>query len=133
MSKCKGCPTCPYIKQGKKVRATAINFTAEITDQVNCQTKNIVYCIGCKKCPVQYIGESQRSLQDRIAEHRGYITNKHLSKATGQHFNLPGHQLSDMEVTILEKVRSNEQFRKQREQMWIERFNTKYKGLNRKS
>ena len=116
MTKCKECPTCPYIKQGKKGRATAMNFTAEITDQVNCQTKNIVYCIGCKKCPVQYIGESQRSLQERIAEHRGYISNKHLSKATGQHFNLPGHQLSDMEVTILEKVRNNEQFRKQREQ-----------------
>ena len=134
MTKCKGCPTCPYIKQGKMIRASATSYTAEIADQVNCQTNNIVYCITCKKCNVQYIGESQRSLQDRIAEHRGYISNSIKSKTTGEHFNLPGHNLAHMEVTILEKIRNMDpQFRKQREQMWIEKFNTKYKGLNKKS
>ena len=134
MTKCKGCPTCPYIKQGKQIRASATSYTAEILDQVNCQTSNIVYCITCKKCNIQYIGESQRSLQDRISEHRGYIFNSVTSKTTGEHFNLPGHNLSHMEVTILEKIRNfDAQFRKQREQMWIEKFNTKYKGLNRKT
>ena len=93
-----------------------------------------MYCIGCKKCPVQYIGESDRSLQDRFAEHRGYVTNRHIHKATGYHFNLPGHRISDMEVTILEKIINKDtQYRKTRERMWIERFNTKYKGLNRKT
>ena len=133
MAKCKGCPTCPYIKQGKMVKATATNFKIDIVDQVNCQTENIVYCIECQKCSVQYIGETQRSLQDRIAEHRGYIVNQHRAKATGEHFNLPGHQLSDMRVTVLEKIRNNTIYRKQREQMWIQNFNTKYKGLNKKS
>ena len=60
MSKCKGCPICPYIKPGNKVRATATAFTADIEQQVNCQTRNIVYCIQCKKCCIQYIGESKR-------------------------------------------------------------------------
>ena len=135
MNKCsKGCPTCDFVKKGKKVTAAATQYTAEITTQVDCQTKNIVYCIGCKKCPVQYIGESDRSLQDRFAEHRGYVSNHHLNKATGQHFNLPGHRVSDMEVTILEKIISKDpQYRKTKEKIWIERFNTKYNGLNRKN
>ena len=133
MSKCKGCPTCPYVKQGKMVKATGTNYKMDIKDQVNCQTENIVYCIECQKCSVQYIGETQRSLQDRIAEHRGYIMNQHRTKATGEHFNLPGHQLSDMRVTVLEKIRNNTLYRKQREQMWIQNFNTKYRGLNKKS
>ena len=117
MNKCaKGCPTCPFVKQGKMVRAAAINCTVEITQQLDCQTKNIVYCIGCKKCPVQYIGESDRTLQDRFAEHRGYVNNHHMNKATGQHFNLPGHRISDMEVTILEKLWNQDpQYRKTRE------------------
>ena len=39
-------------------------------------------------------------------------------KATGDHFNLPGHRLADMEVTIIEKIFNEDpQFRKQREQM----------------
>ena len=115
------------------VKATATNFKIDIGDQVNCQTENIVYCIECQKCSVQYIGETQRSLQDRIAEHRGYIVNQHRAKATGEHFNLPGHQLSDMRVTVLEKIKNNTLYRKQREQMWIQNFNTKYRGLNKKS
>jgi hypothetical protein len=37
-----------------------------------------------------------------------------------------------MEVTILEKVYNPDlRFRKQREMMFIQKFNTKYKGLNR--
>ena len=36
-------------------------------------------------------------------------------------------------VTVLEKIRNNTLYRKQREQMWIQNFNTKYRGLNKKS
>ena len=51
--------------------------------------------------------------------------------ATGEHFNLPGHTLSDLRITILEKVRSNDDmYRKERERYFIQKFNTYYKGLN---
>ena len=30
--------------------------------------------------------------------------NKHLIKATGAHYNTPGHSVSDMQVSILEKI-----------------------------
>ena len=80
------------------------------------------------------MGKSKRTLQDRISDHKGYITKSHTNKATGEHFNLPGHKVSDMEVTIIEKIYNEDpNYRKQREQMWIEKFHTKYKGLNRKS
>ena len=72
--------------------------------------------------------------KNRISVQKGYRTKSNTNKATGEHFNLPGHKVSDMEVTILEKIFNEDpQYRKQREQMWIEKFNTKYKGLNRKS
>ena len=35
-------------------------------------------------------------------EHRGYINNN-KNKATGDHFNLPGHNVYDMKFTVLEK------------------------------
>ena len=54
------------------------------------------------------------------------------SKATGYHFNLPGHSIANLTVTILEKVKKHdEQYRKQREKYFIKKFNTYYKGLNR--
>ena len=56
---------------------------------------------------------------------------KYLNKATGRHFDQPGHRISDMQVTIIEKVHNSDiNFRKNREKMYIQKFNTKYKGLN---
>ena len=82
--------------------------------------------LGCNKCPTQYIGETNRTLQTRFLEHLGYVKNKHTSKATGDHFNQKGHKQSDMKITILEKVyNQSDQFRKQREKMFIQKFNTK--------
>ena len=50
------------------------------------------------------------------------------------HFNSKGHNQSDMKICILEKVHSNsDQVRKQREKNFITKFNTKYKGMNRKT
>ena len=133
MTKCNRCPICPYIKVGKSVKATATKTEVAINKPVNCQTKNAIYLIGCRKCAMQYIGETDRTLQTRFSEHRGYVTNRHLAKATGYHFNLPGHSISDMEVTVLEKIFNlDPQYRKTREAKWIQEFNTKYKGMNRK-
>ena len=61
MSRCKGYPICPFIKQGKSVRAVA-SYTAEILQEVNCKSKNVIYCIECRKCKNQYIEETDRSL-----------------------------------------------------------------------
>ena len=42
------------------------------------------------------------------------------------------HSLSDMEITIIEKLFIGDpQFRKQREKMYIQKCNTKYRGLNK--
>jgi hypothetical protein len=45
-----------------------------------------------------------------------------------------GHSVSDMSVIIIEKISSNNQnFRKEREKMYINKMETKYKGMNRKT
>ena len=82
--------------------------------------------------PPIYIGESERKLRDRFIEQKGYVKNKITSKCTGAHFNLKGHSSRDMEIMIIEKIFNNDpQFRKQREKMFIQKFNTKFRGLNK--
>ena len=63
----------------------------------------------CKKenCRQVYIGESQRTLKARIDDHRGYVVNNQLTKATGEHFNLPGHSLADLSVKAIERAKVN--------------------------
>ena len=79
-----------------------------------------------EKCQKWYIGETKRS-------HRGYVKNFHLDKATVAHFNSPGHSLSNMKMTILEQVRKlDTEYRKERENYFIRKFNTFKTGLNKK-
>ena len=69
----------------------------------------------------------KRQLRDRISEHVGYIRTNKVGEATGEHFNLKGHTLSHMKVTILEKVTSRDElYRKERESFDIRRFNKFY-------
>ena len=132
MKKCNKCSVCPFIQEGKIVKATSTNFKVDINTNVDCSTTNVIYLLGCDKCPQQYIGETERMLKDRFLEHKGYANTNNKTKATGIHFNQKGHSVSNMKITVLEKVfNSNPQFRKQREKMYIQKFNTKYKGLNR--
>ena len=71
---------------------------------------NTVYLIQCEKerCQQKYIGYTHQEFRERMCQHLGYVRNKLLNKATGQHFNLPGHSKNDMKFTILEKVKSND-------------------------
>ena len=82
---------------------------------------------------MQYIGETDRTVRERFLEHRGYVRREELDKATGFHFNKPNHQISDMTISVLERITSSDpQYRKTREHYWIEQFELLTKGINRK-
>ena len=133
MKKCQqNCPICPYIKEGRNLSIN--NQKWKINNNLNCESHNIVYIIQCNKenCKQSYIGETKRKLKYRIADHKKYVRNENTEQATGQHFNLPGHSLANLTVSILEKVKKQENlYRKEREKYYINKFNTFYKGLNK--
>ena len=135
MKKCgQNCTMCPYVKEGKTVKIG--NKEWKINSKVDCMSYNVVYLLVCKKdnCKEKYyIGETKNILKFRIDQHRGYINNE-KNTATGDHYNLPGHSVSDLTVTILEKVKKNcRLYRKERERYLINKFNTYYQGINRQA
>ena len=72
-------------------------------------------------------------VKPRFLDHLGYARREEVEKATGGHFNLPGHKLSDMSISVLEKVKEKNTFyRESRESYQIENFNLHRKGINRK-
>ena len=132
MKKCgQACHACPYIHERKNIKSG--NHTWNIEDRLDCNTENIVYLIQCDKenCTEnKYIGETEKPLHERLSQHRGYITRK-TQDATGRHFNLPGHTLANMNITIIERVKSNDPiYRKEREKYHIRKFNSYHKGMN---
>ena len=55
--------------------------------------------IECNKCKIKYIGETERTLKERVGEHKNYIRQKHLNQPTGEHFNQPGHSIDNFGET----------------------------------
>ena len=138
MKKCRvsGCTCCAFVTEGKQVNSSASNFKTNINKLVNCESTNVIYCISCQKSKcngIQYIGETGRRLKDRISQHVGYIKGQQIEQPTGNHFNLPGHSLGDMEVTVIEKcLNDSVMYRQIRETNFINLFNSIQKGLNKK-
>ena len=98
MTNCgKICTACPYKKYGKEVKNNS-HETWTLNVRFTCKTFNTIYMLeGQKeKCRQRYIGTSGRQLKFRLADHRGYIINQVISKATGAHWILPGHSLADL-------------------------------------
>ena len=76
---------------------------------------------------------NKKNAKISFADHCGYVRNQTLDKATGEHFSLPGHSVSDLTITVIEQSkRNNNLYRKEREEYNINRFNTFYKGLNKR-
>ena len=105
MTKCNEtyCRVCPFIKEGKSI---SINKQEKqnINKTVNCSSKNVIYLIECGKenCKEnRYIGETSRPLRYRLAEHRDYVTSSVTEKATGAHFNLPGHTVANLKISVI--------------------------------
>ena len=105
-----------WIQEGKIIKYNNVNW--KISKIVNFHTQNIINMTKSKKenCKSIYIEESARTLKDRLAEYKTYIESFHLNQPTGEHLNQIGHSHSYMTITILEKVRNNQElYRKERE------------------
>ena len=75
---------------------------------------------------------SQRRIATKNFGSQRLCTEQNFSKATGMHFNLPGHDETNMKVLVIEKVKKiDDLYRKERETYLIRKFNTFQKGINR--
>ena len=109
------CNTCPLLKTTNILtsKVTGERFTIKI--HASCKTNNIVYLIECKKCGLQYVGESGQPLHKRMNNHRYDVTNGRIEESpVTAHFRSDGHSESDLSVDG--RHDSKEKLRKQMDQ-----------------
>ena len=123
------CMACPFsgLKPSEKVTSHKCKKSGQswdITSALDCQTKNVVYRITCKKprCQFVYIGETSQKFCQRLTAHRGNISRKE-NTAVANHFNSKGHSIEDLQAIAIEKVlpTNNDELRQKRESLWISR------------
>ncbi len=127
----KNCTCCSYILSDGVAQCTSTRrgYFPELSSEANCETASVVYLLTCKRCGIQYVGQTCRPLKSRILEHRRSIIKNSLDTYLVKHFNGNDHGVDDMTVLVLETADKDLLLHK--ESFWISLFNTAYPyGLN---
>ena len=110
------------------------NLKVPTRPYLTCKICNVIYCITCKKCKKQYIGQSSREIWHRMYEHQ-YSVRTLKDTPVSKHFRSKDHSASDMAFSLVEWINKDPKFsdslRLQRENYWIWTFKSLYPhGLN---
>ena len=136
----RNCIYCTKITNNTKQHITVSNTGTKIPIQpgLHCLSQNLIYCITCKVCSSQYIGQTGRHLSKRLQEHFYKVTSNQLTSPVAKHFNSPQHNgVQDMQITIIKTLpdlgskTNNTKARLREEQYFITKFaSTHPLGIN---
>ena len=92
---------------------------------MTCLTTSDIYCIQCKTCSKQYIGQTSNSICERFYGHLNDIRNKARFKPIPQHFSSEGHSINDVTITGVRKTVANTNVRLGTEEALIHHLKTR--------
>ena len=111
----KKCNFCPLLDKSGTItcHATGKKFHTKIN--ITCRSSNLIYCITCRTCGKQYVGQTKRTILERFQGHCGKIKayQKHRLEtpilfrqqdkdAVGTHFSAENHRgTQDLIISVL--------------------------------
>ena len=115
------CNTCKKGTFGDTINITATKKVFNIRQRITCKTPNIIYCLTCKKCQAQEIGETENAIHIRQAGHLQDIKSNKPGIPYVKHYQQCG--IVNYTVTVVEKLRSHDiMIRKERENFYKKLF-----------
>jgi hypothetical protein len=146
------CRYCNHLDLSGTITSYSTGRTYYSRKLVSCQSNNIIYCLSCTRCNLQYVGQTKNRLADRFAVHFNHIepiraprkkpkiqtTSSKFFDPIGRHFkSIPHNGLKDVKIHILHFIDAPSNstpaklLRDDMERMWIHRLKTlSPKGLN---
>ena len=100
------CTFCPYLNKAPTITCTATGETFPSKYNITCKSSNLIYCITCKTCQKQYVGQTKNTIVQRFQGHFFNIRHQKQTDAVGLHFSQPDHHgLKDLSIQILEFIK----------------------------
>ena len=134
----KKCPFCPILDKSGQITCSVTGKTHISRYNVSCKSSNLIYCITCKCCSKQYVGQTKNTLAKRFYSHFHNVRHNKTTDGVGLHFSRADHKgTSDFQLHILEFIRLPPQseraraLRLLREKSWIHKMRCPApRGLN---
>lgn len=147
----KQCNYCPLLNTSGTIQCHVTKREFLSKKNITCRSSNLIYCISCKTCGKQYVGQTKRTILERFQGHFNKIKicqtgrredpilfRKLEKDAVGTHFSAPDHNgTKDLIISVLAFITSPPQslraldHRLKVEKEWIHRMRCPApKGLN---
>jgi hypothetical protein len=125
----KKCYCCTHYIPEDSFQANGQQFV--LSPMFTCNSQNVIYLIKCQFCNLHYIGQTKRTLRERLNNHRSDINTKKQT-AVAIHFNSPGHNLQHLKIAVVESLNNKTvQEKLNIEKNWIKTIKSYYPlGLN---
>jgi hypothetical protein len=102
----KNCRYCPNLNKTGEITSSVTGKNYRSMHNVSCRSSNLIYCITCKRCKKQYVGQTLLRLKSRFVHHYYTVDKKDQTKPVGKHFSLMNHRgTDDMEIHVLEFIK----------------------------
>ena len=121
---------CKYVKECTEIKFKNQDEIFKLKSHFNCDSTNLIYLLICKGCGEEYIGETSRTLRERVSLYKNRIgdpklgtiyVEKHVRSCGNQQFSIsPFYQMRNNDLNT----------RRAHESAFIDDFKPK---LNRKS
>ena len=99
------CRYCPKLNTDGRILCSASGRTYMSRFNVSCSSSNLIYCITCKRCGIQYVGQTKRELKMRLSEHFLKITKNDPDSEIASHYNSTHHSgLDDIMIHVIDFV-----------------------------
>ena len=125
------CNVCIYNSKSNIIKVNQ-SLTLPIDCISSCDSICVIYIINCKKCNAFYIGETYRSVKERLLEHirsiKYFIPFISYHTPVSTHFNLESHSLKDFKFYIYKKDLLDDNVRKNYEARTICLFKNHFKA-----
>ena len=143
------CRYCPKLDLSGSITSTTTMKRYIVPQRITCKFNNLVYCITCKVCKSQYVGQTGNSIQFRFQKHLKDVEHcsdwsnappsAHTQGRTnvGLHFSATGHKVTDIQINVLELINRDPKspdtvtWREARETFWMHKLKSlKPFGIN---
>ena len=80
------CKTCSALISTDTFTSHYTGKTYTLRTAATCKSRDVVYLLQCRKCGLQYVGETEQALNERLNSHRSDINRKSKDKPVAAHF-----------------------------------------------
>ena len=93
-----GIVNCGVLSEANKFRSNSTGEEFNITQNINCNSTNIIYLVTCKRCGMQGLGKAAK-FNKRISNYITQIEKKIEACCTNKHFcQIEEHSLEDFSI-----------------------------------